>query len=291
MIVKEDRRAPTAAHMVWYRAGQHGREKNGTTGVAHLLEHMMFKGRRASARRVQSRVAAAGGRDNAFTSRITRPISSRCRAQLEQMMQLEADRMRHLNLAGEFAQEIKVVMEERRLRTDDQPTAPLFEQMRAVAFQAHPYRVPVIGWMNDLENMTVRTRATGTALVRAEQRLCRGRRRRRSSGGFGWSNVLRQAGVGAPSGAQDAGRQKGIRRLTVKAARRGRAAVVIMAYKGAGAARRVERMSIPTRWNARRHPRWPRGGAFHHLVITGTAFRGFRQAPATTPTRGPGSFT
>jgi zinc protease len=72
------------------------------------------------------------------------------------MMQLEADRMRHLTLdPGEFAQEIKVVMEERRLRTDDQPQSLLFEQMNAVAFQAHPYRVPVIGWMNDLENMTV----------------------------------------------------------------------------------------------------------------------------------------
>lgn len=71
-------------------------------------------------------------------------------------MRLEADRMRHLNLdAKEFAQEIKVVMEERRLRTDDQPQAMLFEQMSGVAFQSHPYRVPIIGWMNDLENMTV----------------------------------------------------------------------------------------------------------------------------------------
>jgi zinc protease len=71
------------------------------------------------------------------------------------MMALEADRMRHLNVAPqEFAQEIKVVMEERRMRTDDNPQSKLFEQMNAVAFQAHPYRRPIIGWMNDLETMT-----------------------------------------------------------------------------------------------------------------------------------------
>jgi len=71
------------------------------------------------------------------------------------MMQLEADRMRHLNVdAKEFEQEIKVVMEERRMRTDDNPQSKLFEQMNAVAFQAHPYRRPIIGWMNDLETMT-----------------------------------------------------------------------------------------------------------------------------------------
>jgi zinc protease len=74
---------------------------------------------------------------------------------LDEMMALEADRMRHLNVAPqEFAQEIKVVMEERRMRTDDNPQSKLFEQMNAVAFQAHPYRRPIIGWMNDLETMT-----------------------------------------------------------------------------------------------------------------------------------------
>ena len=74
---------------------------------------------------------------------------------LPEMMQLEADRMRHLNVdAKEFAQEIKVVMEERRMRTDDNPQSRLFEQMNATAFQAHPYRRPIIGWMNDLENMS-----------------------------------------------------------------------------------------------------------------------------------------
>ena len=157
IIVKEDHRAPTAAHMVWYRAGSVD-ETNGTTGIAHVLEHMMFKGTpSAGPGEFNRRVAAAGGRDNAFTSRdYTAYFQQIPKQKLEEMMQLEADRMRHLNLdAKEFAQEIKVVMEERRLRTDDQPQAMLFEQMSGVAFQSHPYRVPIIGWMNDLENMTV----------------------------------------------------------------------------------------------------------------------------------------
>jgi zinc protease len=156
LIVKEDHRAPTAAHMVWYRAGSID-ETNGTTGVAHVLEHMMFKGTpSAGPGEFNRRVAAAGGRDNAFTSRdYTAYFQQIPKQKLEEMMQLEADRMRHLTLdPKEFAQEIKVVMEERRLRTDDQPQAMLFEQMSGVAFQSHPYRVPIIGWMNDLENMT-----------------------------------------------------------------------------------------------------------------------------------------
>jgi len=156
VIVKEDRRAPTAVQMVWYRAGSVD-ETNGTTGVAHLLEHMMFKGTpTAGPGEFNRRVAAAGGRDNAFTNRdYTAYFQQVPKQKLEEMMQLEADRMRHLSLdPKEFAQEIKVVMEERRMRTDDDPQAMLFEQMGGVAFQSHPYRVPVIGWMNDLENMT-----------------------------------------------------------------------------------------------------------------------------------------
>ncbi|MDR0440808.1 MAG: insulinase family protein [Candidatus Accumulibacter sp.] len=157
VIVKEDNRAPTVVHMVWYRAGGVD-EVNGATGVAHLLEHMMFKGTPTIGAGEFSRlVAAAGGNDNAFTSRdYTAYFQQVPKRQLERMMEIEADRMRHLTLdPKEFEQEIKVVMEERRLRTDDQPQAALFEQMHATAFQAHPYRVPVIGWMNDLEAMTV----------------------------------------------------------------------------------------------------------------------------------------
>ncbi len=156
VIVKEDRRAPTAVHMVWYRVGSMD-EVDGTSGVAHVLEHMMFKGTpTVGPGEFNKRVAAAGGRDNAFTSRdYTAYFQQIPRERLAEMMALEADRMRHLTVdPKEFAQEIKVVMEERRMRTDDDPQAKLFEQMNAVAYQAHPYRRPIIGWMNDLENMT-----------------------------------------------------------------------------------------------------------------------------------------
>ncbi len=157
VIVKEDRRAPTAVHMAWYRVGAMD-EHNGTTGVAHLLEHMMFKGTPTTGPGEFSRVvAAAGGRDNAFTNKdYTAYFQQVPKQKLALVMQLEADRMRHLTLdPKEFDQEIRVVMEERRLRTDDNPRARLFEALGAVAFEAHPYRVPVIGWMNDLQNMTV----------------------------------------------------------------------------------------------------------------------------------------
>lgn len=156
VIVKEDHRAPTAVQMVWYRIGSMD-EVDGASGVAHVLEHMMFKGTPSyGSGEFNRRVASAGGRDNAFTSRdYTAYFQQVPKEKLEEMMQLEADRMRHLNVAEkEFNQEIKVVMEERRMRTDDNPQAKLFEQMNAAAFQAHPYRRPIIGWMNDLETMT-----------------------------------------------------------------------------------------------------------------------------------------
>ena len=156
VIVQEDHRAPVVAHMVWYRVGSMD-EVDGHSGVAHLLEHMMFKGTpKIGPGEFSRRVAAAGGRDNAFTSRdYTAYFQQIPKEKLGEMMALEADRMRHLNVAPEeFAQEIKVVMEERRLRTDDNPEALLYEQTLAVALQAHPYRRPIIGWMNDLETMT-----------------------------------------------------------------------------------------------------------------------------------------
>ena len=157
VIVKEDRRAPTAVHMVWYRAGAMD-EVDGQSGVAHLLEHLMFKGTpNVPSGEFNKRVAAAGGRDNAFTSLdYTAYFQQIPKDKLDEMMKLEADRMWHLTLdPKEFASELKVVIEERRLRTEDQPGATLYEQLNAVAYQAHPYRRPVIGWMNDLENMTV----------------------------------------------------------------------------------------------------------------------------------------
>ena len=156
IIVKEDHRAPTIAHMVWYRAGSMD-EFNGTTGVAHILEHMMFKGTKSvPPGEFSNRVAAAGGRENAFTNRdYTAYFQQIHKSKLELVMKLESDRMANLNLTDvEFGKEIKVVMEERRWRTDDQPRALLYEAAQAAAFTAHPYHHPVIGWMRDLETMT-----------------------------------------------------------------------------------------------------------------------------------------
>lgn len=156
VIVKEDPRAPTAVHMVWYRAGSMD-EKDGTSGVAHALEHLMFKGtRNLKSGEFSKRVAEAGGRDNAFTSRdYTAYFQIVPKGALPEMMKLEADRMANLTLdAKEFAAEIKVVMEERRLRTDDNPQALVYEALNSTMFQAHPYRRPIIGWMDDLEHMT-----------------------------------------------------------------------------------------------------------------------------------------
>ena len=158
VIVREDHRAPTVVHQIWYRAGSMD-ESSGVTGVAHVLEHMMFKGTRTLAPGEFSRqVAAAGGRENAFTSTdYTVYFQQLHRDRLALAMRLEADRMANLVVsAKEFRPEIKVVMEERRLRTDDRARALVYENLMAAAFTAHPYQWPVIGWMGDLENLTYR---------------------------------------------------------------------------------------------------------------------------------------
>jgi zinc protease len=155
LIVKTDRRAPVVVMMLAYKVGAVD-EVNGVTGVAHVLEHMMFKGTPATPAGEYSRlIAAAGGRDNAFTSNdFTGYFATLGKSQLELALRLEADRMTNLILSpDEFAKEIKVVMEERRWRTDDRPRSLTYEQLMATALTAHPYRNPVIGWMNDLENM------------------------------------------------------------------------------------------------------------------------------------------
>lgn len=157
IIVKEDHRAPTVAHMIWYKLGSMD-EVNGTTGVAHVLEHMMFKGTKTlKPGEFSSRVAALGGRENAFTSKdYTGYFQQIEKSRLEKVMALEADRMANLVFSkDEFAKEIRVVMEERRWRTEDQPIPLLYEALYATAFFAHPYRNPIIGWMGDLESMTV----------------------------------------------------------------------------------------------------------------------------------------
>ena len=156
VVVREDHRAPTVAHMVWYRAGSFD-EVSGKTGVAHVLEHMMFKGTKNLAPGdFSKKVAEVGGRDNAFTSKdYTAYFQQIERSHLEKMMALEADRMANLQISEkEFLKEIQVVMEERRLRTDDQPQAIVDERLYAAAFENSPYRNPIVGWMTDLESMT-----------------------------------------------------------------------------------------------------------------------------------------
>lgn len=155
LIVKEDHRAPTVAHQIWYRVGGVD-EVSGTTGVAHMLEHMMFKGTpKVGVGEFSKQVAALGGRENAMTNRdFTLYYQQIGKQYLPRMMELEADRMANLIFnQGEFEREMKVVMEERRLRTDDSARGTVYEQLLGAVYVAAPYRHPVIGWMDDLVNM------------------------------------------------------------------------------------------------------------------------------------------
>ena len=155
VFVKIDHRAPVAVSMVWYRAGAVD-ETNGTTGVAHVLEHMMFQGtQRIGPGEFAQKIAEVGGRSNAFTSSdYTGYYQELHKSNLELALSLEADRMANLNLdEAEFQKELRVVMEERRQRVDDNPQAMVYERLNAAMYLAHPYRQPVVGWMSDLENM------------------------------------------------------------------------------------------------------------------------------------------
>ena len=156
LIVKPDRRAPTVAHMVWVRVGSMD-EVDGTSGVAHVLEHMLFKGTPSvPPGEFSRRVAALGGRENAFTSRDATAYHQQLPAeQLEAVMRLEADRFANNQWPDdEFLRELQVVKEERRQRTEDSPRALFFEQYSATSWVAHPYRRPIVGWMSDLQAMT-----------------------------------------------------------------------------------------------------------------------------------------
>lgn len=156
VIVKPDHRAPTAVHMLWLRVGSMD-EVDGTSGVAHALEHMMFKGTpTVKAGDFSRQVAALGGQENAFTNRDNTGFYQQIPAsKLENVMRLEADRFTNVQWSDdEFKREIEVVKEERRLRTEDSPRAMLDEQANAITFVASPYRRPIVGWMSDLDAMT-----------------------------------------------------------------------------------------------------------------------------------------
>ncbi|BAN68255.1 M16 family metallopeptidase [endosymbiont of unidentified scaly snail isolate Monju] len=157
VIVKEEHRAPVAVSQVWYRIGS-SYEEGGRTGLSHLLEHMMFKGTRAHGPGEFSRIVAElGGSENAFTSRdYTAYFETLSVEHLDRALELEADRMRNVVFEEkEFRKELAVVMEERRMRTDDSPSGLTYEQLMAVAWRASPYQNPVIGWMDDLANMEI----------------------------------------------------------------------------------------------------------------------------------------
>ncbi|MDX1824461.1 MAG: pitrilysin family protein [Thiohalomonadales bacterium] len=157
VLVKEDHRAPVVVSQVWYKVGS-SYEDLGITGISHVLEHMMFKGTAKHPAGEFSRIIAEnGGSENAFTGRdYTAYFQQLEKSRLPISMKLEADRMRNLTIpAEEFKKELAVVMEERRLRTDDKPRALTNEQFYATAFVSSPYHNPIIGWMNDLKNLGV----------------------------------------------------------------------------------------------------------------------------------------
>ncbi len=157
IIVKEDHRAPVVVSQVWYKVGS-SYEHGGITGVSHVLEHMMFKGTKKHGPNEFSRIIAAnGGRENAFTGQdYTAYFQQLEKDRLAISFELEADRMQNLILdPEEMKKEVQVVMEERRMRTEDKPQSLTYEQFKAAAFVTSPYHNPIIGWMDDLENLTL----------------------------------------------------------------------------------------------------------------------------------------
>ena len=156
VVVVSNRRAPVVTHMVWYRAGAMD-EPPGRTGVAHLLEHLMFKGTEAFPDGVFSQIVARnGGRENAFTSQdFTGYFQSVAADRLELMMELESDRMTNLILSqDDIDTERQVVLEERRSRIENDPGSRLGEQANAAMYMNHPYRNPVIGWEHEIRALT-----------------------------------------------------------------------------------------------------------------------------------------
>lgn len=156
-ILLEDHKAPVVVAQFWYRVGLRN-ERTGTTGLSHLLEHMMFKGtERVKPEEYNSIIQRNGGQTNAFTSRdYTTYFATIASDRVGVVADLEADRMVNLKINDDlYGPERDVVKEERRLRTENNPVGDLFEQLSATAYTAHPYQFPIIGWMADLERSTL----------------------------------------------------------------------------------------------------------------------------------------
>ncbi|MDR3375132.1 MAG: pitrilysin family protein [Ancalomicrobiaceae bacterium] len=156
VVVIPDHRAPVVTHMVWYKIGASD-EPRGKSGVAHYLEHLMFKGTKANPNgSFSSQVAAIGGQENAFTaSDYTAYYQRVAKEQLGLVMRLEADRMENLILSEATARpELQVVLEERSMRTDSSPSALLGEALDAALYVNSPYHIPIIGWRHEIEKLT-----------------------------------------------------------------------------------------------------------------------------------------
>jgi len=156
VLLLEDHRSPIVSFQVWYRVGSRD-EHRGATGIAHFLEHLMFKGTPARGPKQFARlVEENGGQDNAFTSQdVTSYFVDIAADKIDLVIELEADRMQNLLLdPKEINAEREVVIEERRTRTEDDPSGFLGEEVGSIAFKAHPYGSPIIGWMEDIKRIT-----------------------------------------------------------------------------------------------------------------------------------------
>ncbi|MEQ5869935.1 insulinase family protein [Sagittula sp. NFXS13] len=153
VVVIEDHRAPVVEHMVWYRAGS-ADEQPGVSGVAHFLEHLLFKGtEKLDPGEFSKVVAANGGSDNAFTSFDQTAYHQRVAAdRLDLMMEMESDRMVNLQLGeADILTERDVIIEERNMRVENDPRGLFREQLQAALYLNHPYGTPIIGWRHEME--------------------------------------------------------------------------------------------------------------------------------------------
>ncbi len=156
VVVVPDHRAPVVTHYVWYRVGS-ADEPPGVSGIAHFLEHLMFKSTdKIGPGEFSKTVARMGGQDNAFTTHdLTGYFQRISKDRLPKVMEMEADRMMNLKLTEkEVGTERDVIMEERRSRTENNPSSILAEQMQAALYQNHPYRIPIIGWMHEIKKLS-----------------------------------------------------------------------------------------------------------------------------------------
>jgi zinc protease len=156
VLLQEDHRSPIVSFQMWYRVGSRN-ERRGATGIAHFLEHLMFKGTPTYGQGQFARlVEQNGGQDNAFTTQdVTSYYVNIAADKIDLVIDLESDRMHNLKLdAKDIASEREVVIEERRTRTEDDPGGFLGEEVSSIAFKNHPYGAPIIGWMEDIKRIT-----------------------------------------------------------------------------------------------------------------------------------------